>query len=150
MQKSFAKKKTFDEAGIPEEPILLQHRLLVCDLVLKERIIQKTLVFVNRCKVWRLKVEAVRKRFVEQVEKRAADRSMQDVEGVWNGLKSCLLEVSDNVCGKSKGRPRHKVTWCGMRNCQRRWMRRESRLKCGGPRKLDKLRRNTSQRKSGT
>ena len=97
--------------GILEEPVLLQHRLVVCDLVLKERIIQKTPVFVSRCKVWRLKVEAVRKHFVEQVGKKAADGSMQDVEGVWNGLKSCLLEVSDNVCGKSKGRPRHKVTW---------------------------------------
>ena len=36
---------------------------------------------------------------------------MTDVEGVWSGLKSCLLEMSENVCGKSKGRPRHKGTW---------------------------------------
>ena len=76
-----------------------------------EHVIQKAPVFVSRCKVWRLKNETVRRHFVEEVEKRAADRSMKDVEGAWSGLKSCLLEVSDKVCGRSKGRPRHKVTW---------------------------------------
>jgi Reverse transcriptase (RNA-dependent DNA polymerase) len=100
-----------DKEGIPEEPILLQHRLIVCDLVLKERVIQKLPVFESRCKVWKLKDVVVRRHFVEQVEKRAADRCVKDVDGAWNGLKSCLLEVSDNVCGKSKGRPRHKETW---------------------------------------
>ena len=53
----------------------------------------------------------MRRRFVEEVEKRANDRSTMDVEGARGGLKSCLLEVSDKVCGKSKGHPRHKATW---------------------------------------
>ena len=34
-----------------------------------------------------------------------------DVEGMWRGLKECLLEVSSKVCGKTKGRPRHSETW---------------------------------------
>ena len=51
--------------------------------------------------MWRLKNETVMRRFVEEVEKRANDKSTMDVEGAWGGLKSCLLEVSDKVCGKS-------------------------------------------------
>ena len=45
------------------------------------------------------------------MEARAVGRCEGNVEGVWNGLKSCLLEVVEDVCGRSKGRPRHRETW---------------------------------------
>src|SRR2546425_988520 len=30
---------------------------------------------------------------------------------MWKGLKDCLLEETEAVCGKTKGRARHKITW---------------------------------------
>jgi hypothetical protein len=100
-----------DVKAIPGEPCILQHKLLVCVLKLQENVKPKRQVFVSKCRVWKLKDEDVQRRFREQVEVREAKRSESDVEGVWNGFKSCLLEVSENVCGKSKGRPRHRETW---------------------------------------
>ena len=34
-----------------------------------------------------------------------------DVEGLWTGLRGCLLEAADTVCGRTKGPPRRKKTW---------------------------------------
>ena len=34
-----------------------------------------------------------------------------DVEGVWKGLRECLLEEAVEVCGETKGLTRHKETW---------------------------------------
>ena len=139
-------KEGTDKVEIPEKPVLLQHRLIDCNLVMKEHVIQKALVFVSRCKVWRLKNETVR-RFVEEVEKRANDRSTMDVEGAWGGLKSCLLEVSDKVCGKSKGRPEHKATWWWNEELEKAVDKKKSCLQSGGERKLDKLKKNIRQQK---
>ena len=102
-----------DAKVIPGEPVFLQHRLVVCVLEVQECIRQRKQVFVSRCKVWRLREEGVRRRFGEQVEASAAGRkdSDSDVEGVWNGLKTCLLEVAEDVCGRTKGRSRHRETW---------------------------------------
>src|SRR2546425_1028238 len=33
------------------------------------------------------------------------------VESMWKGLKDCLLEETEAVCSKTKGRARHKRTW---------------------------------------
>ena len=30
---------------------------------------------------------------------------------MWGGLKKCLLDVVEEVCGRSRGRPRHRETW---------------------------------------
>jgi hypothetical protein len=50
--------------------------------------------------------------FCEQVRLRAMDRSKEeDVENLWKGLKDCLSEVADEVCGRIKGPARHKETW---------------------------------------
>ena len=100
-----------DVKVIPGEPCILQHRLIVCVLELQECVKPKRQVFVSKCRVWKLKNEGIQRRFREQVEIREATRSERDVEGVWNGFKCCLLEVSDKVCGKSKARPRHRETW---------------------------------------
>ena len=44
-------KEDTDKEKIPEEPDLLKHRQIVCDLVMKEHVIQKAPVFVSRCKM---------------------------------------------------------------------------------------------------
>ena len=38
-------------------------------------------------------------------------REEGDLESMWKGLKDCLLEETEAVCGKTKGRARHKITW---------------------------------------
>jgi hypothetical protein len=100
-----------DAKVIPGEPEFLQHRLVVCVLEVQECVKQSKQVFVSRFKVWRLRDEGVRRRFGEQVEASAARRKDSDVEGVWNGLKSCLLGVAEDVCGRTKGRSRRRETW---------------------------------------
>src|SRR5277367_5934029 len=102
-----------DAKVIPGEPVFLQHRLIVCVMEVQECIRKRKQVFVSRCKVWRLKEDGVHRRFGEQVEASAAGRkdSDSDVEGVWNGFKTCLLEVAEDVCGRTKGRSRHWKTW---------------------------------------
>jgi hypothetical protein len=100
-----------DAKVIPGEPEFLQHRLVVCVLEVQECVKQSKQVFVSRFKVWRLRDEGVRRRFGEQVEASAARRKDCDVEGVWNGLKSCLLGVAEDVCGRTKGRSRRRETW---------------------------------------
>src|SRR2546425_8902044 len=30
---------------------------------------------------------------------------------MWKGLKDCLLEEMETVCGQTKGRTKHKITW---------------------------------------
>jgi hypothetical protein len=100
-----------DAKVISGEPGFLQHRLVVCVLEVQECVKKRKQVFVSRFKVWRLREEGVRSRFGEQVEACAARRKDSDVESVWNGLKSCLLGVSEDVCGRTKGRSRHRETW---------------------------------------
>ena len=95
-------------------------------------------MFVSKCKVWRLREEGVRRRFGEQVEASAAGRKDSDVEGVWNGLKSCLLGAAEDVCGRTKGQSRHRETWWWndevakavdeKRSLYRVWRKRKTRM----------------------
>ena len=96
---------------IPGEACLSQHRLMICilDLCHKVRMVKQT--FVSQCKVWKLKDANVQTVFREKVQTRAAERMDGDAELVWRELKDCMLEVADEVCGRSIGRPRHSETW---------------------------------------
>src|SRR5437867_2190316 len=67
--------------------------------------------FVGRHKVWRLRETEIRKDFAEKVRYREERREEGDIESMWKGLKDCLLEETEAVCGKTKGRARHKITW---------------------------------------
>ena len=71
--------------------------------------------FVSRTRVWRLKEEAVREKFREVVESREQNRNTVDseisVEGLWSGLRDCMNEASEAVCGRTKGQQVHKETW---------------------------------------
>jgi len=100
-----------DVKAVPGEACILQHKLMVCVVGIQERIKTKRQVYVSRCKIWKLKDAAVQRQFGEQVESRATARCEGTVEGIWQGLKSCLLEVSDKVCGRTQGKARHRVTW---------------------------------------
>ena len=50
-------------------------------------------------------------RFQQEVSIRANSRVEDNVEGMWKGLKECLLEVSDEVCGRTKRPAKRRQTW---------------------------------------
>ena len=93
-----------DVKVIPGESCILQHRLMVAVVELQEHVKPKRQAFSSRCRVWKLKDVGKQSHFRELVEARAVGRCESNVEGVWNGLKSCLLEVAEDVCGRTKGR----------------------------------------------
>src|SRR6266516_4725130 len=61
--------------------------------------------------VRRLRETAIRRNFAERVKDREERRERGDLESMWKGLKDCLLEETETLCGKTKGRTRHKITW---------------------------------------
>ena len=71
---------------------------------------KRKVVFISRLNVWKLKDTDVQKRFQEKVESEVMERKEEDVESVWKGLRDCLLQMREEVCGRTKGPPRHKET----------------------------------------
>src|SRR5260221_4626615 len=78
---------------------------------LEEHVKKSRVTFVSKPRVWRMKEAETQNLFREKVQNREAERDEGDVESMWNGLKDCLLGVAEEVCGKTKGLPRHKETW---------------------------------------
>ena len=103
--------KVTDINVIGSEECVKQHKLLVCKIDLHESVKKRKKKFVGRHKVWRLRETEIRKDFAERVRCREERREEGDLESMWKGLKDCLLEETEAVCGKTKGRARHKVTW---------------------------------------
>src|SRR6267154_4646063 len=103
--------KITDINVIGSEECVQQHKLLVFKISLHECVKKRKKKFVGRYKVWRQKEDAIRKDFAERVKYREEKRDEGDLESVWKGLKDCLLEETETVCGKTRGRARHKITW---------------------------------------
>ena len=100
-----------DVKVIVNEPSIPQHKLLICVLDWRDRTKKRRDAFVGKLKVWKLKEGEIRREFKEKVEKKEAVRNEISVEGIWNDLKTCMLEVTEEVCGKAKAPPRQKETW---------------------------------------
>ena len=100
-----------DAKVIASEPCILQHKLLFCGVKWKERDTKVKRVFVDKCKLWNLKETASLTAYQKKVEEREARRVEVSVEGLWKGLKDCLIEEANEVCGRTKGLPRHKESW---------------------------------------
>ena len=67
--------------------------------------------FVRKSKIHKLKEVNVLREFQKRVSDGAGSRSAEDtnVEGVWNELKSCLIDSARESCGESKGLPIHSA-----------------------------------------
>jgi hypothetical protein len=102
-----------DVTVIRNEPCIPQHKLMICKLVLKDQIKRRKENVKSKCKVWRLKEAGVQKEFGDrvQVAEGKRDRSGGTVESIWTEMKECLLGAADEVCGRTKGRPRHQESW---------------------------------------
>jgi hypothetical protein len=72
---------------------------------------RKEVKFVSKCKIWKLKDEELRVEYSRRVQNRAPVRGLESADKIWEGLKKCLVEEAVELCGKTKGRQRHKETW---------------------------------------
>jgi hypothetical protein len=76
---------------------------MICMLVLKESVVRNKKTFESKCRIWRLKDVDLQRCFCEKVFLRTMDRNKEeDVENLWKGLKDCLSEIADQVCGRTK------------------------------------------------
>src|SRR6266516_668899 len=103
--------KVTDINVIGSEECVKQHKLSVCKIELKECVKKRKKKFEGRHRVWRLRDTDIRRNFAERVKEREERRERGDLESMWKGLKDCLLEETETLCGKTKGRARHKITW---------------------------------------
>src|SRR3989442_6996057 len=95
--------KVTDINVIETEECVKQHKLLVCKIDLHESVKKRKKKFVGRHKVWRLRETEIWKDFAERVRCREERREEGDLESMWKGLKDCLLEETEAVCGKNQG-----------------------------------------------
>ncbi len=116
----------------PGEECLTQHRLLCCDLVIKNIKMPKIQKGEKRIKLWKLKNEQRRKQF--------EDRLQENVGGAtagWMGLSNAVKETAREVCGDSRGKKhceRKTWWWCEevqqaikeKKDAYKRWRRERS------------------------
>ena len=78
-----------DVTFIRNEPCLLQHKLLVCNLVVKKWVPKRKRTFVSKTRIHKLGEISVRQEFQKRVSEKASNRSADpaDVEGIWKELK---------------------------------------------------------------
>ena len=96
---------------IQSEACIPQHKLVVCEMKLVEKLEKKRKVFVSKCRVWKLKEKEQRLNFEDKIKEKAELRGDGDVESKWKMLKETLLEAADEVCGRTKGPARHRESW---------------------------------------
>jgi len=92
---------------IPSEECFSQHRLLVTVLKWQNKTVTQKKTS-GRVKLWRLKVEKIRK-----VVRQRIDEASTGCES-WDDWSQNLLRAATSVCGKSRGGQRRKVTWWWM------------------------------------
>ena len=93
-----------DVKVIPGEEIVCQLCLLLMYMVLKKKVRRKV-KFRKKLKLWCLRESEVKEEFAEGVNKNC------DGNEDWRGLKRKLLDVASEVCGYTKGKPKHFETW---------------------------------------
>ena len=77
-----------------------QHCLLLMNMVFKKKVRRKV-KFRKKFKLWRLRQPEVKKEFAEGVNNKC------DGKEELCSLKRKLLDVASEVCGYTKGKPRH-------------------------------------------
>jgi len=105
--------RVIDVRAVDGEACMAQHKLMLCELGLRERVEKVPVHFVSKCKVWKLREPGMKEHFAEVVREKCEGESEGDdsVEGIWKGFKRCLLEGSDEVCGRTKRPGVHVETW---------------------------------------
>ena len=86
-----------DVKVIAGEEIVSQHCLLLK--------VKRKVKFRKKLKLWRLRGSELKEEFADGVNNKC------DGNEDWYDLKSKLLDVASEVCGYTKGKPRHFETW---------------------------------------
>ena len=74
------------------------------DIQFKKKLWRKV-KFRKKLKLWRLRELEVKEEFAERVNNKCYDNKD------WCGLERKLLDVASEVCGYTKGKPRHFEKW---------------------------------------
>uniref|UniRef100_UPI00358F5306 craniofacial development protein 2-like n=1 Tax=Myxine glutinosa TaxID=7769 RepID=UPI00358F5306 len=98
-----------DTKVIPGEEAVSQHHLVVCDVRVKGARRARRVKYQPRMKVWRLKEVTVREALKERLS--SVEDDVVELESGWMSMKASLLGAVGEVCGWTKGPPRHSETW---------------------------------------
>ena len=123
-----SERKLVRDVRVVHEECIKQHKLLICVLDLKEKLVRSKVKFMKRCKVWKLKEAETEGIFRQRVQARVAMQvdKPRDAEGVWKDLKECILNEAVSVRGETKGISRHKETWWWNDEVALPWCRKRS------------------------
>jgi uncharacterized protein (DUF342 family) len=64
----------------------------------------------NKIKVWKLKELQTKEKYIEILKGKVPRGEIQDVETEWERFKGSLVEAAAEVCGRKKGKKKHKET----------------------------------------
>ncbi|MBJ3377342.1 hypothetical protein JGC18_24880, partial [Salmonella enterica subsp. enterica serovar Typhimurium] len=91
---------------------MTQYHLVVGDFVMRKLQKKSKQLHAPKLKVWKLQDKNMQSRFAEALRaKGEAVTERSDVESKWEAMKSNWVKAAEEVCGWTKGAPRHRVTW---------------------------------------
>ena len=110
-----------DVKVISSEECVPQHRMVIGRLVLPMKPQKKKIVkFVPKPRVWKLKNEETARLFIHEMAARNEEvTKADDIQKKWLLMKETWLKGSKEVCGMTKGPPRHKETWWWNRDVEK-------------------------------
>ena len=110
-----------DVKVISSEECVPQHRMIIGRLVLPMKPQKKKIVkFVPNPRVWKLKDEETARLFSPEMAARNDEvTKADDIQKKWLMMKETWLKGSKQVCGMTKGPPRHKETWWWNRDVEK-------------------------------
>ena len=102
-----------DITVILSEECVPQHRMVIGRLVIPMKPQKKNIVkFVPKPRVWKLNDEETARLFTHEMAVRNDEvTKADDIKKKWLLMKETWLKASKQVCGMTKGPPRHKETW---------------------------------------
>ena len=109
------KKIMIDCKVIPNESVVVQHKLVVADLRVKAVKNRKPPARRRRIKTWKLKGERARE-FRSKVERAQEERYVNGIpespEEIWVDMKEIVVPAAAEVCGRTSGKQlQEKETW---------------------------------------
>ena len=97
---------------IKSEVCVSQHHLVIADAVVAKTKKKKKSKWAKKIKVWKLKQPDVACEFKTKLEGKLSEpHTTQEVNDMWSDLKGKIIETAEEVCGRTRGPPRHKETW---------------------------------------
>ena len=110
-----------DVKVISSEECVCQHQMVIDRLVLPMKPQKKRIVkFVPKPRVWKLKDEDTARLFTHEMAARNDEvTKADDIQKKWLLMKETWLKGSKQVCGMTKGPPRHKETWWWNRDVEK-------------------------------